>query len=148
MKVSVPSSYARKEPTRVLELGSSEALAPEPSREPDPGPEPGPEERPPLPVLSADWWQSFLYGNADALLDSKDAQRALELIAGKLGKEAGQLGINGNIRSSELRKKLYATFGADLVLYTMQVLWLEASSNGEPLTMPTVPPMPEAVARF
>ena len=67
----------------------------------------------------------------DALLGRKDALRACDLIADKLGKEAGQLDINGSIRSSELRKKLYEKFGANLALYTMQALWREASSNGE-----------------
>ena len=47
----------------------------------------------------------------DALLGRKDALRACDLIADKLGKEAGQLDINGSIRSSELRKKLYEKFG-------------------------------------
>jgi len=68
--------------------------------------------RPPLPVLSVDWWQGFLHGNADALLGGKDALRAFDLIADKLGKDAGQLDINGSIRSCELRKRIYAEFGA------------------------------------
>ena len=104
--------------------------------------------RPSLPLLSAQWWQGFLHGNADAVLGGKDARRPLELVAAKLGREFRRLDINGSIRSCELRKKVYAEFGADLALYTMQALWLEASSNGEQLSTPTVPKMPEAVAKF
>jgi hypothetical protein len=68
--------------------------------------------RPFVPVLSADWWRNFLHGNAEALVAGEDAQRALELIANRLRREAGQLDINGSIRSSELRKKIYAKFGS------------------------------------
>ncbi len=51
---------------------------------------------------------------------------ALDLIANKLGKEIGQSEIGGNIRAGQLRKMVYATFGADLALHTIQALWLEA----------------------
>ena len=144
MKVSVPSSYSRGEPAKTLELRAIE----EPTPQPDPRPEPCLEVRPSLSGLSADWWKGFLYGNSDALLGAKDAQGAVGLIAAKLGKEAGQLDINGSIRSSELRKKLYEKFGADLALYTMQALWLEASSNGELSSVPAAPEMSETVAKF
>jgi hypothetical protein len=104
--------------------------------------------RPPIALLSAEWWQSFLHGNADALVASNDAQCAFDLIAAKLGKEAQSLGINGSIGANELRKKIYAEFGADLALHTMQALWLEASSNGEQPGAPITQDMPETVASF
>jgi hypothetical protein len=140
MKVSVPSSYSA--PGKVLELRSVS----EPSPESIPSPEP--EQRPSLPLLSADWWQSFLHGNADALLARVDVQRALDLIANKLGKEADQPDTNGSIRSSQLRKMIYARFGADLALYTMEALWREASAGGEQSNTATAQDMPEPVARF
>jgi hypothetical protein len=140
MKVSVPSSYSA--PGKVLELRSVS----EPSPESVPSPEP--EQRPSLPLLSADWWQGFLHGNADALVGDKDAQRAVALIADQLGRETGPLDINGSIRARELRKKIYAEFGADLALYTMQALRLQASSNGEKPNATTVTDMSETVAKF
>ena len=140
MKVSVPSSYSA--PAKVLELRSFS----EPSPESIPSPEP--EQQPPVPLLSSDWWRNFLHGNADALFGREDAQSAVDLIADKLGKQSERLEIAGTIRSSQLRKKIYAEFGADLALYTMQALWLEASANGEQLSMPTAPDMSETVARF
>jgi len=140
MKVSVPSSYSA--PGKVLELRSVS----EPSPESIPSPEP--EQRPSLPLLSADWWQGFLHGNADALLARVDVQRALDLIANKLGKEADQPDTNGSIRSSQLRKMIYTRFGADLALYTMEALWREASANGEQSNTATAQEMPETVAKF
>jgi len=106
------------------------------------------EQRPPLPSVPADWWRGFLYGNVDALLGAKEARCAVDLVADRLGKEAGQLDINGSIRSRELRQKFYAEFGADLALRTMQALWVEASSNGELPSVVTAPEMSERIAKF
>jgi hypothetical protein len=140
MKVSVPSSYSA--PGKVLELRSLS----EPSPESIPSPEP--KQRPSLPLLSADWWQSFLHGNADALVASKDAQRVFDLIAARLGREVSQLNANGSIRSCEFRRRIYAEFGADLALHTMQGLWMEASPNGDQPKAPTEIEMPETIAKF
>jgi len=137
---AVPAAYSRAEPV------PNETLPALPS--PETIPESESEERPGKPLLPASWWQCFLHGNSDALLGAKEAQHAVDLITDKLGKEAGQLEINGPIRSCELRKKIYAEFGADLALHTMQGLWLEASSGGgQPNTL-RVPDMPETVAKF
>lgn len=100
-----------------------------------------------LPLLSSQWWQSFLHGNADALLAREDAKRALDLMANRIGKEAGQLDVGASIRVSELRKTLYAKFRADLALYTMQSLWPEAANTQQPGT-PVASDMPETVAKF
>ena len=140
MKVSVPAAYWRANSVR------NEALPALPSSEIIPETES--ERRPALPLLPATWWQTFLYGSSDALFGREDAQGAVDLIADKLGKQSERLEIEGTIRSSQLRKKIYAEFGADLALYTMQALWLEASANGEQLSMPTAPDMSETVARF
>ena len=107
---------------------------------------PEPEQR--LPLLPTQWWQSFLYGNSDGLLSGGDATRAVDLIADRLGKEVGQLELGASVRSSELRKMIYARFGADLALHTMHELWRGASTNGESLSAPQVPETPENVAKF
>ena len=70
------------------------------------------------------------------------------LIASRLGKEVGQLELGTSVRSSELCKLIYTKFGADLALHTMQSLCIEAASNGEPPSAPTVPAMSETVAQF
>jgi hypothetical protein len=145
MKVSVPSSYVRQDSAKTLAIDNGDGPT---GPAPDPELQPELEQRTPLPLLSSDWWQSFLHGNSDALIASEDAQVALDLIADKLGKAAGTLDINGSIRSRELRKKVYAEFGADLALHTMQGLWLEASAKGEEPKAPTGAEMPETVARF
>jgi hypothetical protein len=138
LKVSVPLSYSHPESVagKVSEIRSEQRLAlPEPSvQEP--------------PALPAQWWQSFLCGNPDALLENEDVLRALDLIANRLGKEIGQSEIGGNIRAGQLRKTVYTKFGADLALHTMQALWLEAASDDEQLPMSTVSDTPETVARF
>lgn len=152
MKISVPSSYPAESP-RVGTQGREIQPAQVPQ---SPAIPPGCPENtlealpasPPIPNLPSAWWQSFLYGNPDALLVGDDARRAFALISNKLGKEIGQPDIGGSIRSSELRKKLYARFGADLALHTMQVLWLEAASNGEQASAPVVANMSEPVAKF
>jgi hypothetical protein len=137
MKISVPSSYSAREPAKLRS-----------SAEPVPELIPQPEVPPPLGLLSAAWWQSFLNGNADALLARVDAQGALDLIAAKLGREVSQLDANGSIRSCEFRRRIYAEFGADLALHTMQGLWMEASANGDQPKAPTEIEMPETVAKF
>jgi hypothetical protein len=140
MKVSVPAAYSR--------AGSGPPEALQALLSPETIPEPEPELRPVLPLLPAAWWQSFLHGSSEVLVGGEDAQRALDLIAYKLGKQLKRLEIEGTIRSSQLRKKLYAEFGADLALCTMQALWLEASSNGELPSVPTAPEMSETLAKF
>jgi len=44
-----------------------------------------------------------------------EALRAVGLIADKLGVENGQFEIGSRIPSIELRKKIYAKFGVDLI---------------------------------
>ena len=90
MKVSVPTAYRREEPAKVLETGDSEVPALPAIPE---------QEGPPLPPLSAQWWQGFLHGNPDALLTAGDAIRAHELIGEVLGnKEASRLEIGASVR--------------------------------------------------
>jgi hypothetical protein len=140
MKVSVPAAYSR------VDSVPKEALSTLPL--PESISQPEAEQRPVLPLLSAEWWQSFLCGNPDGLLENEDVLHALDLIANRLGKEIGQSEIGGNIRAGQLRKMLYAKFGTDLALRTMQALWLAATSDGEQFPMSTVPDTPETVAQF
>ena len=140
MKVSVPSSYSGK----VSAIRSEHPPALLPASSPLQPPQ---KPAPALPGLPAQWWQSFLYGSSDALLARVDALRALALVADTLGKDS-DLEISGDIRSGELRKMMYAKFGPDLALHTMQALWLEAAANGEQPSVPAVPNTPEAVAKF
>jgi hypothetical protein len=89
-----------------------------------------------------------LYGNSDGLLSGGDATRAVCLIADRLGDEVGQLELGASIRSGELRKMIYAKFGADLALHAMHELWRGASTNGESPSAPQVLETPENVAKF
>jgi hypothetical protein len=145
MKVSVPSSYSRVElgPAKVREIRSGE----EP-RELQSSPEPQPKTEQRLPLLPIQWWQGFLYGNSDGLLSGRDATRAVCLIADRLGKEVGQLELGASIRAGELRKIIYAKFGADLALHTMHELWRQAATNGELSNATSVPETSGNVIKF
>jgi hypothetical protein len=116
LKVSVPASYSNK----VREIRAFSEPPALPARV---------EGTPSLPTLSAQWWQSFLYGSRDALLSAGDATRAMHLIAQVLFVERGPSEFSEGVCVVALCKLLEAHFGGAQAWQAMHGLWRSAPTS-------------------